>query len=81
MIKYRNELKSVPELNVKILLMYNVQMYKPTDIPTSFAVDTAHEAKSPPLNKFTPLPPIFVNSRSAQVKKKELNLPNLHHQE
>ena len=54
---------------------------KPTDIPTSFAVDTAHEAKSPPLNKFTPLPPIFVNSRSAQVKKKELNLPNLHHQE
>ena len=56
---------------------------KPTDIdlPTSFAVDTAHEAKSPLLNKFTPLPPIFVNSRNSHMKKKEFNLPTLHHQE
>ena len=57
----------------------------PTDIhvPSSFAVDSAHEANSPPLNKFAPLPPIFVNSRSAHAKKKELNLnlPTLHHQE
>ena len=50
---------------------------KPTDISTSFDVDTADEANSPSLNKFTPLPPIFVNSRSEHMEK-ELNLPTLH---
>ena len=54
---------------------------KPTDIPTLFAVNTVDESNSAPLNKFTPLPPIFVNSRSAHMRKKELNLSTLHHQE
>ena len=52
------------------------EIHMTTNIPTSF---TAEEANSPVLNKFTPLPPIFVNSRSTHMKKKELNLPSIHH--